>query len=268
MARIDLESEQRVLAAIKRIGCVWAREIPGPTGRTSDFLAMREETHLALHVKELALDPEDQGSLPTWALGMSRVRRSVLVGVVLESARARVGTESRSEARAFLSHGAIGEEHIVRSDDRSRAAILRILGPAPAARKTVRLLIEADAQPDRDVWRIRRLLDRAFAQFMPRMTNLIVLAGPHDRWLALDHALLGRPIERWDLFPKRGERIAVGRSDDSFWATRARPESGALLWVPTSGRGVEKQPTLWIRGGARLNLPEEAMLLDLRDALA
>lgn len=270
--------ERRVLRGLERVGCLWAREIPGPRGRTSDFLVRRSDTRLAVHVKDLSLAPRPLPPMLAWMRKVMRFERGVIVGA--EQVRPNAGavrasstTAARAprgldeEAIAFLRRASIGDVHL------TGGWLLRVIGPRADGIRRVELLRGAAADPLVDSARVRRLLDRAYAQFMPRMVNLIVVGGPHDRSLALDIALMGRPMERWDRFPRRGERVAVGRASDGFWEGRSRPESAWVLWVPTSGRGAERHGVLIERAGVdsrptnRASDDHISLMEDLREAI-
>ncbi len=239
---------------------------------------MRERTRLAMHVKLLDLPTTSPPPLPRWLQALE-VSRPVLVGIE-HAHRApserprRVSHAERDELVRFLRAGSIGDVHGISrqaGDQSAPAFLVRILGHRADRVRRVQYVLGAGADPALDAARLRRLLDRAFVQFMPRMSNLIVICGPHDRSLAFDFALLGRPMERWDRFPRRGERVAVGRSDDGFWAGRSRPESRAVLWVPTTGRGADRRPVLLERSGAgvgRLPADQRQLIEDIRDRLA
>lgn len=284
------ELERRVLRGLERVGCLWAREIPGPRGRTSDFLVRRADARLAVHVKDLSLDPRPLPPMPAWMQRVTRLDRGVIVGAEhvhptghaartskITGAAGAAGTTAATgaharrrlddEAIAFLRRASIGDVHL------TGGWLLRVIGPRADGVRRVEVLRGAAADPLVDSARVRRLLDRAYAQFMPRMVNLIVIAGPHDRSLALDIALMGRPMERWDRFPRRGERVAVGRASDGFWEGRSRPESAWVLWMPTSGRGAERNGVLIERAGvdsrptSRASDEHVSLMEDLREAV-
>ncbi len=234
---------------------------------------------MAMHVKLLDVPPVALRPLPRWLLALGSVPRPIMVGIERTPgagglASPPIGPAEQGELLRFLRSGSIGDVHGIgrlAGEPRVPVLLIRILGHRADRTRAVQFVQGASADPAMDAARLRRLLDRAFVQFMPRMTNLIVLCGPHDRSLALDFALLGRPMERWDRFPRRGERVAVGRSDDGFWADGSRPESRTVLWVPTSGRGADRRPVLLERTGAgvgRLPADQRLLIEDVRDQLS
>jgi len=241
---------------------------------------MRGGTRLAMHVKELGGTATPAQRVPAWLQSMASLRRGVVVGLDRSDlpAGGRLGrptAAARAQLGQFLRRGSIGDVLAIPGRDtisRDAHALLRILGPVADSHGEIEFVQGASADPFLDAARIRRLLDRAFAQFMPRMANVIALFGPHDRAMALDIALHGRPMERWDRFPRRGERVAVGRSDDGFWARDSRPESAGVLWVPTTGKRGEREPILIERraSAARWSLAQDQfrLLHQVRGALS
>ena len=81
--------------------------------------------------------------------------------------------------------------------------------------------------------RVQRLLRKAYSQFMPGETNVVCLASDSAGALeAVETALLGTVVERWDRFPPRGQRVAHGRAEDGFWTRGQFAESELVSWFP------------------------------------
>ena len=83
---------------------------------------------------------------------------------------------------------------------------------------------------------------------------------------AIEPALLGTPVERWDRFPPRGERVAIGRADDGFWARGRAAGSRVVAWLPIDGSAPAR---VWERDPvSEATERERACAAALRRALA
>lgn len=213
------------------------REVRGPRGRTCDFVARRDGVTFAFHLKQVewmhgtgAIDPISSRI----ERSLERVRRGWIVGW---RRRADLDPDAVASlvavAREFILGAGVGEEF--RSlDARGRElAAARIL--APRSSGTVRLIRLESLDLEERVDRLRRLLNKAALQFLPRATNVIVFGIPTPRptpdlEVALDASLFGTIVERWDRFPPRGERVAHGRAGDGFWEGARVPDSRLAGW--------------------------------------
>ena len=71
---------------------------------------------------------------------------------------------------------------------------------------------------------------------MPGSANVICVASDTAAACeAVETALLGSVIERWDRFPPRGHRVAHGRADDGFWSGGQCEMSSVVCWFPVDG---------------------------------
>jgi len=150
-----------------------------------------------------------------------------------------------AEAFPFLEAASVGEELSIRDEEGRTAARLRVI--APSTRGLVELVADLSSAFEDHVPRFQSTLRRAFAQFMPRGENVIVICGSSGAIEAFGTALLGSHIERWDKRPRAGELIAYGRGGDGFWAGSMRNQSRlAVYWPMAKGAG----PLLFLREGA------------------
>jgi hypothetical protein len=140
-------------------------------------------------------------------------------------------------AEAFLRRASVGDELLVRSRAGDVLGRLVVLSPWDGGHVAI---APGDVQrPGQQRDRIERLVRKACAQFMPGERNLVAIAAMPEQELAIDWALLGTPIERWDRFPRRGERVAFGRADDGLWSRGREPSCRLAAWMapwPRSGR--------------------------------
>lgn len=230
-------------------------EVPTARGRTADFLVRSPELApdmaVALHVKRWT-PPRERASttlrVPGAMRSLERVRRPYLVGVRWPSAK-ELYDPFVAEGSHFLLQGSVGDEWVYRDADDVPCGGLRILAPWPGDR--VILTVGLDATIEDEMARVQRLLRKAHAQFLDDVPNLIVLVGgsrEDDR--LIDTSIFGSHVERWDLYPPRGHRVAHGRGDDGFWSGERYAESRAIAWCTwTEQRGVGSTK-LWFRSRA------------------
>jgi hypothetical protein len=240
--------EAAVALRLVRSGCRVAFEVPLRNGRTADFDVRSGDLRFLLHVKRWAAERDDAETtlrIPAAIRALEDVRRPLLVGARWPALRRLVGRYVEEGTR-FLATASVGDAWVFRDDDGLPSGGLRVLAPCEGDRTT--LTVGLDAAEDSDHPRLVRLLRKAYAQFDPRATNVILLCGGAARDARIvDTAILGSHIERWDLFPPRGQRIAHGRADDGFWAGERAPHARAVAWCPwsdTKGLGTAR---LWFR---------------------
>jgi hypothetical protein len=239
----------------------FAFEVPTHAGRTADFLVHFQGSAFHLHVKRWRPPPEDRPvrlKVPPRLRELERVRRPFLVGVRWPSGP-RLLSRFVSEATSFLRQASVGDELVVRADPDDPASAIaggvRVLAPWPGER--VVLTLGLDAALDDESRTLKRLLRKACAQFMPGASNVIAICGGASaaddardggHFRIIDQALLGTHVERWDLFPPRGQHVAHGRGDDGFWSGGRFPQSRVVVWCPFDASNGLGPPRLWTRG--------------------
>lgn len=251
--RLEVRFVEAAFAArLLERGCEIEREVPGPEGRTCDFLLRREGVELAVHVKRLeAIGEVPPPPLTVWERAIEQMPRGLVVSVRRPARLAEpVDRWLPREIRAFLEHARVGEERLFR-DDRDRiVAQVRVVGPNEAGR--VRIVPASTTDLEARVLRFRRLLRRAYRQFLPDVENLILFgtarsaADPEAR-IALVDALFGTPMERWDRFPEWGDRVAHGRGHDGFWESARHPESRLAGWFAAQAIDPSSPGRWWAR---------------------
>jgi hypothetical protein len=230
--RRDVLAEAMVGRHLLAAGCDVAFEVPTPAGRTCDFRVSDGDRVFYLHVKRLAGRVRDRTlTISSRLRVLEQVRRPCTASI-----RWRPDADDAAmmrlvaEAERFLMRASIGDELIVREQPGGpEIGGVRIIGPGEGSRVTLVIGLPeglGDAVP-----RVRRLMERAEAQFMPRAVNLVLIGVevPADRELVRE-ALLGSHEERWDAFPPRGRRVAVGRAADGFWSGSRHAESRVAGW--------------------------------------
>lgn len=231
------------------IGCTLRVEVLGPRGRRCDFLAARGDHTLAIHVKQMPAAPPSR-TFDGRERAFESITRPVAVAL-----RRRPMTDDRwrrllPELRRFLELASVGEEqrHL---DARGREVLsARILGPVPGER--LRLIPVGGGELDAGIARFRRLLERAHGQFLSEHPNLILFGSVVERpaaasLYALEAALLGTQVERWDRFPRKGHRVAHGRADDGFWHGRRHERSGFAGWFAAAAPEPQRPGGWWDR---------------------
>jgi hypothetical protein len=213
-------------------GCQLQTEVQTPAGRTCDFHVHFEGREWYLHLKRL-----DDGERPGRKLYISprlrvleQIERPFLVRI-----RWAEGIDEQSmqelvvRASHFLAMAKVGDELTVRDETGLEVGAVRVMGPWEG--RYVSLAIGLPGGFIDETARIRRLLDRAYRQFMPRADNVVLVCGTRpDESIDFESALLGATEERWDAHPGHGGRAALGRADDGFWAGDSRPDSQVCGW--------------------------------------
>jgi len=248
---LDAVAEAVVAHALERSGCELGFEVPTPGGRTCDFEARRDGARVFLHVKRFDPDrPPRALSVSPRLRYLERIERPFVVRV-----RWRPRIDDREmqrlvvEAERFLRTAHVGDELVVRDDDGHELG--GVLVAAPWAGPRVSLAIGLPGGFIDESARLRRLLRRAAGQFMPRAENVVLVGTTREE----DHedlrtAVYGSPEERWDAFPRRGERIAFGRADDGFWSGGRHPESRAVGWFGADAARPLPRVRMLVRRGA------------------
>lgn len=226
-------------------------EVPVASGRAADFLVRTPTAHFALHVKRWT-PPRERAStslrVPGSMRAFERIRRPYLVGVRWPSAR-NLFDPFVAEGSHFLLQASVGEEWVYRDADDLPAGGLRVLAPWPGDR--VVLTVGLDAMIEDEMARVQRLLRKAHGQFATDLPNVIALVGgSREDERLVDTSVFGSHVERWDLFPPRGHRVAHGRGDDGFWSGERYAQSRAIAWCTWSeARGIGAT-RLWFRSRA------------------
>lgn len=240
-------------------GCSVEHEVEIPAGRHVDFRARRDGATLCVHVKR-APQPtlrDAHVSVPATWRTLETVERGMVVALSLaRNLRGKALHAALDQAFDFVEQASVGDECSLRDAEGRPAARLRAI--APSTQRRVELVADLSASFDDHVPRFQATLRKAFAQFMPRSENLIVVAGSAGGIDAFATALLGSQIERWDKRPRVGELIAYGRGGDGFWAGSLRNQSRlASYWTLSAGSG----PLLFVREPSARAMTGAAMQL-------
>lgn len=246
-------------------GCELRFEVPTPHERRADFQVSREGVTFFLHLKRIDTDqPSRRHMIISSRLRvLERIRRPYVVqvrwhdGVTEEQMQMLV-----HQAEEFIQHAHLGEEMRAIDHDGREIGGVRILAPHPAGRdgggaEHVSVTIGLPSGFIDHSPRMRRLLNRAYEQFMPggEAVNVIVVASNHDDdVIDFESALLGSHIERWDQFPPRGKRVAHGRAPDGFWHARKFADSQFAVWMKFEPRNAATDFRLFAR--KRVESPE------------
>ena len=256
----SLAAEMMVAARLLEAGCEVEHEVATPAGKHVDFRARKDGATLCVHVKR-APQPtlrDAQVSIPAAWRALETVDRGLVVALSLaKNLRGRALHAALDDAFAFVEQASVGDELALRDGESRVAARLRVI--APSTQRRVEIVADLSASFDDHVPRFQSTLRKAFAQFLPRAENVIVVCGSAGGIDAFATALLGSQIERWDKRPRVGELVAYGRGGDGFWAGAMRNQSRlAVYWTLTKDNG----PLLFLREqGARATPASAAVLL-------
>ncbi len=245
----DLWVEAMVADRLHRADCDLEIEVETPSGRTCDFRVNSGGHHWFLHVKRL-----DEGGRSGRQLEISprlrvleHIQRSLLVRIRwAPGADDQLMQDLVVRASEFLEMARIGDELTVRDESGLEVGAVRVVAPWEGTHVSLAIgLPDGFIDESR---RIRRLLDRAYRQFMPREENAVLVVGTRtDERVDFDAALLGATEERWDAHPGSAGRAAVGRAEDGFWSGGSRPESRICGWTHAVPQSAELHIDLHFR---------------------
>ena len=231
-------------------------EIPTQAGRSCDLVAVRGSLVLHLHVK--CMDADDDLTqprsprIPSAIRSLENVDRRLLIEVEWKNGLSSSALQTTADSmRNFLGRAAVGDECVVRSRSGEIRGRCRVRSPRDTGGVSLTSGITDDHRLAVD--RVRRLLRKARDQFLAGGENIIVVFGPKSAKWIFSQALLGTPVERWDEYPRRGERVALGNADDGFWTGTGKTgcASGTLsrIAVWASLDSVRDDSVAWIRSG-------------------
>jgi hypothetical protein len=170
-----------------------------------------------------------------------------------------------TSAATFIRHARVRDELVVRDEDGSELGSCRIVAPWQGSR--VSLVFGLPTGFIDEAPRMRRLMRKAYQQFMHGSVNVILIGSSHaDDDEDASTALLGSYIERWDAHPPRGQRVAHGRDVDGFWHGRRFPESSVAGWFHFLPHAAGLLCRLWFRPGANVDAPLRELLAEIFEA--
>ncbi len=262
---LDTYAEAMVARHLLSRDCKLSVEVLTPSGRTCDFEVKCGDERFFLHVKHLNTDrPVSKRLTVSSRLRyLERIARPYVVSVhlreVLDDARMQHFVTSAAD---FIQRAQIGDELVVRDDNDAEIGGCRIVAPWQGER--VILVLGLPTGFIDDAPRIRRLMRKAYQQFMPGATNVILICSSHvEDAEDFATALLGTHIERWDTQPPRGRRVAHGRDADGFWHGKRSPGSLAAGWFHFKPAAAALKCRLWLRRESSIDPTVKQVLVDL-----
>ena len=265
---LDTWAEVRIADRLLDAGCVLDVEVPTPSGKSCDLSVHLRGHDCYVHVKRLANEETSARRLgiSSRLRLLERIKRPFIVRIRWEEDLSEQRMQEFVErASAFIRHAHVGDELTVRVESGGELGGVRIVAPWEGSH--VSLAIGLPEGFIDEVPRIRKLIKRAHRQFMPRATNIIVIAsaGISDG-MDVETALFGAHEERWDTHPARGRRVAYGRADDGFWFDRRHEDSIACGWCQIDLESMALPRRLFLREQGRLSASLESLLQDLLGA--
>jgi len=246
---LNLYSEAMVARYLLARDCGLRVEVLTPTGRTCDFEVSGGDERFYLHVKRLNTDRphEKQLAISSHLRYLERIARPYVVSVRFpQELVAKDMQVFVARASEFIQQARVGDEIVIRADDGHELGGCRIVAPWEGAQ--VSLVVGVPSGFIDEAPRIRRLMRKAYHQFMPGETNVILVCSSHASDAEdFTNALLGSHVERWDAHPPAGQRVAHGRAEDGFWYGRRFPESTAAGWFHFRPEDAALQCKLWVR---------------------
>ena len=255
-AFLDSYAEAMVARHLLARQCSLRFEVPTPSGKRCDFEVTRKGVQFYLHVKRLDTDrpPHNPRQLlkdSTQLRALERINRPYIVQVrwhdTLNPAQLKRLVKQAGE---FILTARVGDE-LKATDDGQEIGGVRVIAPNDKKHVSVTIGLPSgfvDQGP-----RFRRLMHRAYQQFMPRAVNVILICSGHpDDASDFETALLGTHVERWDAYPPRGKRIAYGRGPDGFWNQQRYRESQLAVWSHMQPQGESLGHRVWVRPNAAI----------------
>ena len=259
----DTLAEVLVADHLDRQGCDLRWEVPTPAGRQCDFEVTRDGMRFYVHVKRVRphSDQPHRLTISSRLRVLEQIRRPYVVRIWWDEGLSDQQMQTYvTEASQFIERSHLGEESVIRDNEDRRLGTVHIVAPDPGP--NVSLVIGMPHGPIDRVGHLRKLLCKAHRQFMPRETNVILIAsGEHGFFDDFEQALLGSHVERWDTHPPSGQRIAHGRALDGFWSGRRRRDARSAGWFKLNPSANELQVRLLHRSEANLP-PNVAGLLE------
>jgi hypothetical protein len=193
---------------------------------------------------------------------LERIRRPYVVQVRWRDALSDEQMQKFvADAATFITHARVGDELTVREQGHSGPELGGVRVVAPWSGAHVSLVIGLPSGFVDEAPRVRKLMGRAYQQFMPRSFNLIVICSMHQEDVSdFQNALLGSHIERWDEEPLPGQRIAHGRAPDGFWHGGLHAESAVAGWFSFRPEDENIRVRLWQRSDVVIEEPMPGLL--------
>lgn len=246
-------AEAMVARHMLQHGCELRFEVPTPSGKQCDFEVTRNGERFFLHIKRVTIDrPRRRRITVSSRLRLlERVERPYIVNIRWHEGLTDAQLQHIVfQGEQFLKHARLGDEFLIRDPKTNREiGGLQVLAPWEGTHVSLAIGLPTgfiDETP-----RFRKLMRRAYQQFMPRETNVILVCSSHDEDARdVETALLGSHIERWDRYPQRGKRIAHGRDSDGFWFEQRHDQSHYAGWFRFALQDDDFHSHLWLRDEA------------------
>jgi hypothetical protein len=267
-AFLDTYAEAIIASRLVHARCDIRFEVPTPSGRACDFAIEHRGHRVFLHIKRVVTGRSVRRKLTVSSRlrYLERIRRPYVVGMHWDQALGDKAMQHLvSSAAQFIQRASVGDELRVVGEDGVEIGAVRIVAPWEGEHVTLAIGLPGgfiDEAP-----RIRKLMRKAYQQFMPSETNIILICTSHsDDEDDFKTALLGTHIERWDRHPPRGRRVAHGRGDDGFWHDRRYADSQCVGWFAHDRTAVHTPCTLWFRAEDALGADMQSMLRELLES--
>ena len=228
---MDAWAEAMVADRLQREDCELAVEVPTPGGKRCDLRVRRDGLEFYIHIKRLHAGRRSRRIRISPRLRvLEGIRRPWLVRVRWPEGLTDADMQELVvRCSEFLRHASLGDELTVRAASGRELGGIRVV--APWEGETVSLAIGLPDGFQERGERIRRLMERASRQFMPKSTNIVLVGTPFADDLAdFDTALLGSSVEEWNPRESPGQRMNWGRANDGFWRPRVRESSRIMGW--------------------------------------
>lgn len=261
---LDAYAEVMVARVLLQNGCEVRVEVPTENGRTADFEATRGNDRLFIHVKRLN---EDSGTTRQISVSkrtgsLETIPRPLVVGVSFRDdlSNAQMQRFVR-QARSFIERADVGSKTEIKGDDGETLGSCDVLAEWSGQHVQLAKVLPAHFVDDNE--RFRKLLSKAYHQFMPGAENVIAVTSSCADDMDFETALLGATYERWDGPPPRGRVVECGRHGDGFWSDEKHPDSSAAAFFQFSRESDEFRSRLWVRPGPALSSTMQQLLGDL-----
>jgi hypothetical protein len=251
-AFFDAYAEALVARHLLKHDCQVRFEVETPQGKRADFEVHYRSHQFFLHVKRLDTQRPPHSSrrairLSSQLRRLESIPRPYIVQVRWnDDASNDQMRHLLKQAEEFIREAKVGDEMAARDDDGKSIGGVRILAPSHTDHVSVTIGLPGGFVDH--TLRFRKMLQRAYQQFMPRATNVVLICSDHlQDAVDFETALLGTHVERWDAFPPRGRRVAHGRDVDGFWYGQRFIQSQYAGWFHFAPERGELRSRLWMR---------------------
>lgn len=256
-AFLDALAEVVIARRLLQLDCAIRVEVPTKNRRSADFEATHGGQAFYVHVKRLNTDAvtQKQSNLSNRTKALEKIARNVVV--IIQLCRDLTDVEMQelvAETARFVRKSEVGAKFTFMNGKGTSLARCEI--KCELTRKHVGVIVNISPRRAAGHVRLRKLLRKAYDQFMPNAHNVIAVTSNWlDDEMDFDRALLGTAYETWNGLPPSAELIEHGYEDDGFWSNKKHYESQVAAFFHFDVSSDDFQSRIWVRSGTQIEPP-------------